>query len=123
MAKLVECASCGGLKRSDSARCPHCEAPFAPASSLLVKSLAAAGLGAIVTCGPIQTPCSDPAPLGACGSIESQIDSGFVPADAYGIGPLIDSGFMVGVDAYGVAPIVDAGPPDGGDDGGPKDAG
>ena len=122
MAKLIECASCGGLKRIDSRRCPHCHSAT---SSVLKSSLAAAGLGAMAACGASQPPCT-PEPLGFCAPIVNNADSGppmGPPMDAYGIVALPDSGFT-GVDAYGIAPIHDAGTPDAGQgDGGPQDAG
>jgi hypothetical protein len=113
MRKLIECASCGGLKRVDSARCPHCRAQ---GSSLLKSSLAAAGFGAMVACCPNPTPCT-PAPLGAC----LPVDSG--PSDS---GTLTDSGSdgsqsFIGLDAYGTIPFRDAGPGDSGGGSGDDD--
>ncbi len=132
MRKLIECASCGGLKRVDSLRCPHCRAQ---GTNLLKRSLAAAGFGAIAACCPSPAPCT-PEPLGACLPIEDSgpTDSGtptdggsdgppsFVGADAYGIAPLRDSGtdgpdLFMGLDAYGAdAGLVDAGLDSGNDD-------
>ncbi len=104
MAKLIECTSCGGLKRAESERCPHCRSA---GSSLLKGSLAAVGFGALAACGSGQ-PCT-PEPLGVCAPI---VDSGngFTAVDAYGVVPIIDGGFT-GADAYGIAPASLGFPP------------
>jgi hypothetical protein len=115
MTRLVECESCGGLKRAESARCPHCQIEVTQTSSFLKRTLAAASLGAIAACGPNQTPAD------AYGAVcFADQDSGTcepycvecVPAGRDS-GPT-DSG--IGVDAYGIAPLRDAGPLDAGND-------
>ncbi len=113
MRKLIECTGCGGLKRAESVRCPHCRSA---GSSLLRGSLAAAGLGAMAACGG-GPPCT-PEPLGFCAPI---VDAGQPPATVlYGAPPMVDGGF-VGTEAYGIAAFPDAGPRDAGGDSGNGD--
>ncbi len=121
MAKLIECASCGGLKQVDSVRCPHCQVASSGASSLLKRTLTAAGL--VAACGPGQNqyptdaygaPCFADQDSGICVPYSNGQDSG--PGDG---GKLTDSG--VPMDAYGVPPFRDAGPQDGGNGSGGGD--
>jgi hypothetical protein len=117
MAKLIECASCGGLKRADSLCCPHCRTQV---SSLLKSSLAAAGFGALAACGSGTPPTACiPEPLGGCEAVEAP-DGSHVPIDAYGVIAFPQDGGsdgnFTGVDAYGIAPFRDGGPGFGDDD-------
>jgi hypothetical protein len=97
---FIECAGCGGLKRPETARCPHCRR-WLPGSRPLKRALALLGFGTLAACG------------GA---------PGYHAMDAYGLPPFEDSGpGTYGTDAYGAPPFRDAGPddrlPDGGDAG------
>jgi len=96
MNQLVACSGCGGLKRVDSARCPHCQRPAS--SRWLWSGLAVLGLGALAAC------------------------SSTIAVALYGIAPLPDSGdsgdYYTPTDAYGVVPLMDAGVDDGGADAG-----
>ncbi len=123
MAPLIECASCGGLKRASTSRCPHCLAEPTQGSSYLKRTLTAVGLGAIAACGSNQTPAD------AYGAVcFADVDSGACPAycaACFETNPAgQDSGpqYVTPTDAYGIdAGITDAGPIDAGLDGGNRD--
>jgi hypothetical protein len=94
MRQLVTCNGCGGLKRLDSARCPHCERP-AP-KRWLWSGLAVLGLGALAACGSSMMSAVLYGPVG----LPDSGDSGnYTPADAYGVVPLMDAGVDGGADA------------------------
>ena len=88
MPTLIECTGCGGLKRLDSWRCPHCQRRSGR-SRWLRAALAVFGLGA----------------TGACGGSVYSPDAG-------------DSGSVYSPDAYGAPPFRDAGTDAGITDGG-----
>jgi hypothetical protein len=110
MSPFVECVGCGGLKRPDSVRCPHCRRWF-PRNATLRRVLALMGLGTLAACLPVS-------PQG-----EGTTTGGYYSTDAYGAPPLRDGGpgdsgpVTYGADAYGIPPFLeDAGsnrtPPD-----------
>jgi hypothetical protein len=118
MTQLVACTGCGGLKRADSPRCPHCQLPV-PRSERRTGRLWALGFGALAACNSSYTPGD------AYGlvSLSDAGDSGYyTAADAYGFVSLPDdagdSGSYTPADAYGVASLIDAGVDDGGADAG-----
>jgi hypothetical protein len=117
MTQLVACTGCGGLKRTDSERCPHCER-LVPRSEGRKGRVWALGLGALAACSSSSYTFGD-----AYGivSLPDAGDSGYyTPADAYGFVALPDAGDsgFTPTDAYGVVPLLDAGPDDGGGDAG-----
>ncbi len=105
MSQLVECLKCGGLRRAETACCPHCCQAVPHWRKWLARAFAFAG-PLLVACGVQPFPTTAHA--------------------AYGIGALPDGGDggnkYVGVDAYGAvclpgstAPYCPQ--PDGGDAG------
>ncbi len=144
MTALVECMSCGGLKRADTEVCPHCKEAAPRGDQLLKRALTAAGLGAIAACGPAPNQylmadygiaCLPEADSGYCGVVLPTPDAGPRDAGADG-GRITDAGSdgnYTGADAYGIVcsydpdsgtcvpPMQDAGPRDAGNDSGDDD--
>ena len=117
MRPFVECIGCGGLKRPESARCPHCRRWF-PSNNPLRRGLALLGFGTLAAC------C-----LQVSGDETGETTgSAFYSPDAYGAPPFFhsDSGPVnFGMDAYGAPPFLEdagpgRGPPDVGDGGDPN---
>jgi hypothetical protein len=95
MARLVECTGCGGLKRAQSERCPHCRLPAVSKTSVPKKALTLLGLGALAAC----TSSTNLMPLdGSMPDASMDGSQMYTPTDAYGIGPLFDAGSNDGGD-------------------------
>ena len=101
MRPFVECVGCGGLKRPESSRCPHCRRWF-PSNNPVRRVLALLGFGTLAACC-LQVSSDEEG---------STTGSSFYSPDAYGVPPFLDSGpFNFGTDAYGAPPFLeDAGP-------------
>jgi hypothetical protein len=122
MARLVECAGCGGLKRAQSERCPHCRLPAVSKTSAPKKALTLLGLGALAAC----TSSTNLMPIDGSMPDASMDGSGmYTQTDAYGVVPFQDAGdagdagkMYTQTDAYGLPPFLeDAGVNDAGDGG------
>jgi hypothetical protein len=85
MANLMACRRCGGLKRAESVRCPHCQVETSRGTRWLRRGLALMGLGALAACSSSPyTTLADAYGLPDTGPDGSQY---FTPADAYGVVP------------------------------------
>ncbi len=106
--RLVECSSCGGLRRSGGDSCPHCDLRFRTVRRTVSSIAAAAGLGIAATaCGtlPPGSGASDSGieAMDAEGGVDAGQDGGLEVADAYGIVDAGRDGGLELADAYGIA--------------------
>ena len=113
MARLVECAGCGGLKRAQSERCPHCQLPAASKTSVpkkaltLLESRGARGLHFIDKSKCRSTAqCPDASPWMGQGCIPRPMPMGSFP---FKTRAMLEKMYTQTDAAYGLPPLEDAG--------------